>query len=116
MIRIAGLATAVATAFAASLCCIGPILAATLGLTSLGGLVRFESLRPLFGGFSVASLGLAFVSAYRSRNSPECEPGSVCDVHGRDRVNRLNRIVLWVATVITIIVLTLPTWSNWILG
>lgn len=115
-IRAAGLTAAVASAFAASICCIGPILAATLGLTALGGLVRYESLRPLFAGISIVFLATAFFLAYRKRDDAVCEPGSVCEVHGTDRVRQVNRTVLWMAAAAVAVVLTFPTWSNWILG
>jgi len=47
-LRKAGLAASVLTAVGASVCCIGPIAAAVLGIGSLGGLVRYEPLRPYF--------------------------------------------------------------------
>ncbi len=115
-LRNAGLAGGIATAVAASVCCIGPILAATLGLTSLGAMARYESLRPWFAAISIGFVAVAFVLTYRNRRDSACEPGSLCEVHGPDRVTRLNRIVLWIAAVIVVIVLTFPTWSNWILG
>lgn len=115
-IRTAGLTAGIATAFAASICCIGPIVAATLGLTSLGALARYESLRPLFGAVSIAFLAVAVFLTYRDRGDADCQPGSVCEVHGADRVRRVNRMVLWIAAIVITVVLTFPTWSNWILG
>jgi mercuric ion transport protein len=115
-LRNAGLAGGIATAVAASVCCIGPILAATLGLTSLGAMARYESLRPWFGAMTVAFLAVAFVVTYRDRHGDHCQPGSLCEIHGADRVKRLNRVVLWIATIIAAVALTFPTWSNWILG
>ncbi|GAC1430451.1 MAG: mercuric ion transporter MerT [Thermoanaerobaculia bacterium] len=114
--RTAGLTAGIASAFAASICCIGPIAAATLGLTSLGALARYEGLRPLFGGLSLVFVGVAFFLTYRHRPEAVCDEGSVCDVHGVDRVQRVNRIVLWIAAIVTVMVLTFPTWSSWILG
>lgn len=112
----AGITAGVASAFAASICCIGPILAATLGLTSLGALARYESLRPLFSGLTIVFLAVAFFFAYRKRDDAACETGSACEVHGVDRIRRVNRIVLWIATIVSVVVLTFPTWSNWVLG
>ncbi len=114
--RAAGLTAAVASAFAASICCIGPIVAATLGLTSLGALARYESLRPLFAAISILFLAFAFFLTFRRRSDAACEPGSVCDVHGARRIRRLNLIVISAAAIVVAIVLTFPTWSNWILG
>ncbi len=112
----AGLGAGLASALAASICCIGPIAAAMFGLTSLGALVRFESLRPWFAASTVVFLAVAFFLAYRRRSSADCLPGSVCDIHGQERVRRANRIVLWVFAIVIIVVLTFPTWSNWVLG
>ncbi len=88
----------------------------TLGLTSLGALARYESLRPLFSGLTIIFFAVAFFFAYRKRDDAACETGSACEVHGVDRVRRVNRIVLWIATIVSVVVLTFPTWSNWILG
>lgn len=112
----AGLGAGLASALAASICCIGPIAAAVFGLTSLGALVRFESLRPWFAASTGLFLAVAFFLSYRRRPSDDCVPGSVCDIHGQERVRQVNRVVLWVFAIVIIIVLTFPTWSNWILG
>jgi len=112
----AGLTGAVLAALGASVCCIGPILAAFLGLTSLGALVKYEPLRPLFAGLTLAFLAVAFYFAYRRRPAEACEPGSVCATHGATGVQRINRLVLWIVTGVVIVILTFPTWSNWILG
>ncbi len=59
-LRKAGLAASVLTAVGASICCIGPIAAAVLGIASLGGLVRYEPLRPNFTVMTLALLAGAF--------------------------------------------------------
>jgi mercuric ion transport protein len=112
----AGLAASVMTAVAASICCIGPIVAAFLGFTSFAALVKYEPLRPLFTAITVAFLAGALYLAYRQRPKETCEPGSICATHGATKVQKINRIVLWAITAIVLIVLTFPTWSNWVLG
>lgn len=112
----AGLAASVAAAFAASICCIGPIAAAFLGLTSMGALIKYEPYRPLFTAVTLAFLAGAFYLAYRKRPVEACEPGSLCATQGVTRVRRINRIVLWIVTAIVLSILTFPTWSNWVLG
>jgi len=109
----AGLATSVVTAIAASICCIGPIAAAFLGLTSFAALVKYEPLRPLFTAVTVAFLGGSFYLAYRKPPAETCEPGSLCAEHN---VPRFTRVLLWTVTAIVFVVLTFPTWSNWVLG
>jgi len=110
-----GMAASVATAFGASICCIGPIVAVMFGMTSLAALAKYEPLRPVFGVVTVALLAVAFYATYK-RPAVECEPGSVCASQGPDRVQKFNRIALWLATAAVIIVFTFPTWSAWVLG
>lgn len=112
----AGMAASVAAAVGASVCCIGPVVAAMFGVTSLAALVKYEPLRPLFAIITFSFLGVAFYLTYRKRPAEACEPGSLCATRGVDRVQRLNRIMLWIAAVIAVVVLTFPTWSGWILG
>ena len=115
-LRKAGLAASVLTAVGASVCCIGPIAAAVLGIGSLGGLVRYEPLRPYFTVMTLALLAGAFYFTYRKKPAEACAPDSLCATHGPDRMAKLNRIVLWVVTTIALAVLTFPTWSGWVLG
>jgi mercuric ion transport protein len=112
----AGLAASALAAFAASICCIGPIAAAFLGLTSFGALVKYEPYRPLLTVVTLAFLGGAFYLAYRTRPVEACEPRYLCATNGATRVQRVNRVVLWIVTAIVLVILTFPIWSNWILG
>jgi len=109
-----GMAASIATAFGASICCIGPIVAVMFGMTSLAALAKYEPLRPIFGVITAALLGVAFYLTYR-RPAVECEPGSVC-AREPDRVQRVNRIALWIAAAVALAVFTFPTWSAWFLG
>ena len=112
----AGLAASIVAAVGASICCIGPIAAAFLGLTSMGALVRYEPYRPVLTVITMAILAGAFYLAYRKRPEDSCEPGSLCAIQGVTRVQKINRIVLWIVTAIVLLILTFPTWSNWVLG
>lgn len=112
----AGLAASIVAAVGASICCIGPIAAAFLGLTSMGALVKYEPYRPALTAVTLAFLAGAFYLAYRKRPAEECEPGSLCAIQGVTRVQKINRIVLWVVSAIVLSILTFPTWSNWVLG
>lgn len=111
----AGLAGSVLAAVAASVCCIGPIAAAFLGLTSLAALGSYEAIRPVFTLIALGFLGAAFYLAYRKQPADACAPGSACATHPA-RVQRINRIALWVITAVVLAILTFPTWSNWLLG
>ena len=111
-----GLAASTVAAVAASVCCIGPIAAAFLGLTSMGALVKYERYRPIFTIVTLAFLAGAFYLAYRKRQVEDCEPGSLCATQGVTRVQKMNRVVLWIVSALVLLILTFPTWSNWVLG
>lgn len=114
-LRRATLGATVASAFAASICCIGPLLAALLGATGLGALVAFEKYRSYLTAVTFLFLAGAFYMTYRKK--PEaCEPGSLCATAGPTKVERINRIVLWLVTAVVLLVLTFPTWSGRIWG
>src|SRR5260370_41104125 len=88
-----GLGAWVIAALGASICCIGPIAAAFLGLTSMGALVKYERFRPLFAGVTVLFLAGAFYMTYRRRPAEACEQVSIGAPHPTT-VNSINRIAL----------------------
>lgn len=106
---VSSLGLAMVAAVGASLCCIGPILAAVFGISGLAALSEYDFLRPWLAVSAVVLLGIAFYFAYRSPR--KCTTGSICDTHGTERVQRWNRVALWAATVIIALVLTFPEWS-----
>lgn len=115
-LRRATLGATVASAFAASICCIGPMAAALLGFTSLGAAVRFHALRPYLAVVTLLCLAGAFYLTYRGKPAAACEPGSLCATTEPGRMERLNRVILWVVGAVSLLVLTFPTWSGWIWG
>lgn len=110
-----GMAASIGTAFAASLCCIGPIVAVMFGMTSLAALAKYEPLRPIFGVITFALLAVAFYATYKRPTEAECEPGSVCATQGPDRTRRINRMAVWIATIVAAVVFTFPAWSAFLL-
>ena len=106
---------AIAAAFLASLCCVGPLLFVTLGVGA-GLASTFEPLRPLFTLLTVVLLALGFYVVYGSRvarratanNPPSCAPDGSCVVP-RDRTR--DKVLLWTATVVAVVFLTFPQWS-----
>ena len=115
-VRRASIAAAIVSAFGASLCCIGPLAAATLGFTGFGAFVRFHALRPYLAVLTVLSLAGAVFLTYRKAPAGACEPGSPCEITVPGRADRLNRVVVWAVAVTTLLVLSFPTWSGWIWG
>ena len=91
----------------ASLCCIGPLVFALLGISGAAFAQRFAPLRPYFLVASYALLAGAFYSTYRPARV-ECGPGEACEM---PRANRVGRVLLWIAAVVVVLVTTFPSYS-----
>lgn len=99
----------VVAAVAASVCCIGPVVAAAIGAGALGAAsTRLEPYRPWFLGLTVILLGMAFATTY-GRQSTGCAEGT-CAPSSR----RTAKIVLWVAVVLVGLLATFPYYSKWL--
>jgi mercuric ion transport protein len=100
---------AIVAAFASSLCCLGPLLFAALGLGGAGLLAKLEAYRPHFAALTLALLGAGFHLTYRrpslapdaARGGPACD----CEL---PRANRIGRVMLWIATVVVAGFLSFP--------
>src|SRR5258708_19248269 len=93
----AGMAGSVIAALGASVCCIGPVVAALFGMTSLAALVKYEPLRPVFAIITFGFLGAAFYMTYRKRPAEVCEPDSISAPRAVDRVQRFNPLLPFTA-------------------
>lgn len=103
------------TAFFASLCCIGPLVLAVLGVgvgatgfwaDTAGVLKGIVPYRPIFIGLTVLLLGLSFYLAYR-RPRPVCSSGAIC---ASSAALHANRTVLWGITIFAVILVSAPYW------
>lgn len=96
-------------AFLASLCCIGPIILAGLGLGGAGLVAGLEAYRPYMMGLTFVLLGVAFFLTYRKREEV-CEDGT-CKVR---RGSKGSQITLWTVTVLALLFLAFPyiPWGN----
>jgi copper chaperone CopZ len=90
-------------AILASICCLGPIVLAMLGVGGAGLFSKFANLRPYFFGLTAILLGTAFYFTYRKRKV-KCEDGT-CKIH---KASKWNKIVLWIATVLVVFFLAFP--------
>lgn len=86
---------AVIAAIAASLCCIGPVLFAVLGLGAFGAASVFEAARPYLLSGAVLLLAIGFYWTYFRRGTA-CAPGEAC---ATKPVSRIGRLGLWIASV-----------------
>ena len=101
----------VGAAFTSALCCAGPLLAVTVGVSGAGLAATFDPLRPYFLIATVAFLGAGFYMLYRE-DQLVCETGKVC---AEPKVRQRMRSLLWMATGVAVIFGTYPTWSAWVL-
>ncbi len=91
----------------ASICCIGPLVFALLGISGAAFAQRFEPLRPYFLVVTYALLGGAFYFTYRPSQAA-CGPGAACEM---PRTNRFGKAMLWFAAVIVLLATTFPMYS-----
>lgn len=91
------------SAILASICCLGPIVLAVLGVGGAGLFSKFESLRPYLFGLTAVLLALAFYLTYR-KIKEKCEDGT-CKIH---KASKWNKIVLWIATILVVFFLAFP--------
>jgi mercuric ion transport protein len=101
----------IGSAFASALCCAGPLLAVTVGVSAAGLSSTFLPLQPYFFGATVLFLFLGFYLLERE-DKKACDPDKPCaDV----KVRRRMRIMLWTSTIVSFVFVTYPTWSEWVL-
>lgn len=111
-LRVAGAAGAgVATALASALCCAGPILALTIGVSGAGLASTLEPYRPYLLGASAVFLGLGFLVLAREERIAR-KPGRAC---ASKETRRRMRQLLWLATLLAVVLATYPTWRGWVL-
>lgn len=95
-----------AAGFVASVCCLGPLAIASLGIGGAlaGGIAFLTPWRPVFIGLALLFLGLA---AYRLFWAPRvCAPGGACV----DARTLRNQRIAFVAVTITVAVLAAFPW------
>lgn len=86
----------------ASACCIGPILAVTLGIGSLSAAVALDPYRPIFLLATLGFLGAGFYVTYRGDrcdDAEDCSPGDS---------RKTQKVALWAVTVVALLFAALP--------
>ncbi|MBI5490648.1 MAG: cation transporter [Deltaproteobacteria bacterium] len=99
----------IAAAFLASICCVGPLLFALLGIGGAGLLVTLAPYRPYLIVATAALLGTSFYLTYRRpRSAPapgNASAGCACPT---PRASRAGKVLLWLATVVVAGLLAFP--------
>jgi mercuric ion transport protein len=103
---------AVGAAFLASLCCIGPLLFAVLGIGGAAALVKLERYRTYFTVATLLALGAAFYLTYRK---PKAARGDACGCE-LPRRRRVGKALLWIATLLVIAIWSFPYLAERFLG
>src|SRR5712692_3475512 len=99
----------VAAAIGASICCIGPLVAATLGAGSLVAASGLQKWRPLFLGVTFVLLGVAWYLTYRKPKAQGCAEGTACAATPGAKG---GKFVLWIATALAVALAALPLYAG----
>lgn len=112
ILSVSGLSAAVL----ASICCIGPLVFAALGvgvwatgfLAGIAGVLKgLLPYRPAFIGLTILLLGIGFYLAYWQPDSARCAPGEVC-AQGNPKYR--NRTWLWIMASLALVLVLAPYW------
>jgi mercuric ion transport protein len=101
----------VLAAGASAICCAGPVIAVSLGVSGAGLASTFEPLRPWFLAGTAGLLGAGFWLLHREEKKA-CEPGRAC---ADPKARRRMKVILWIATVLSVGFATFPRWQGFLL-
>ncbi len=103
----ATLAGGLLAAIVASLCCLGPLVLVTIGVSGawISNLTLLEPYRPVSIGIALLFLALAWRRIYRAPAAAQCEPGTVCAL---PQTNRVYRAIFWVVSALVLLALGFP--------
>ncbi len=96
------------TAGLASICCIGPIAAAAVGVSAFGAAAVLEQWRPYLLALTALMLGIAFYRAYRRPSGEQC----ACNPAGAWNRKRM----VWIVTAIVVPLAAFPYYSQYVWG
>ncbi|MEJ7691596.1 mercuric transport protein MerTP [Daejeonella sp.] len=98
-------------AFAASLCCITPVLALLAGASGAASAFSWlDPARPYLIGLAVVALGYAWYKLFSTNKSAECGPDGVCNVEKKSFLT--SRTFLSIVTVLAIGLMAFPYYSE----
>lgn len=103
-------------ALLASVCCIGPLVFAAIGVgvgvtgfwaVTAGVLKGLLPYRPAFIVLTILLLGIGFYRAYRKPESGRCATGEVC---AQGSPKSRNRTWLWITASLALVLVLAPYW------
>lgn len=97
----------IAAAIGAGLCCVGPFLLLSLGISGawIGNLTLLEPYRPMFMAAVLALFGWAGWKVYRPASA--CEPGTACAV---PKVRKRRQVIFWITALVALVLVTSTYW------
>ena len=103
----AGLIGGALSGLAAALCCLGPLVLVSVGVSGawISNLARLEPYRWVLVIAALGFMGYAWKSIYRAPAAAECEPGSLC---AQPRTNRAYRTLFWIICALVLAGLAFP--------
>jgi mercuric ion transport protein len=101
------LAVAALAGIGASLCCVGPLVLVTLGVSGawISNLTLLEPYRWLFAALALGSMAYAWRQIYRAPAAVQCEPGAACAL---PEANRAYRLLFWIVAALVLAGLSFP--------
>ncbi|HVB49441.1 MAG TPA: mercuric ion transporter MerT [Burkholderiales bacterium] len=103
----AGLVGIVAAGIAGSLCCLGPLVLVSVGISGawISNLTLLEPYRWIFVLAALGFMAYAWKRIYRAPPAAECEPGTLCAL---PQTNRTYRVIFWIVSVLVVLMLVAP--------
>jgi mercuric ion transport protein len=103
----ASLAGGALAAIVASICCLGPLVLVSVGISGawISNLTAFEPYRPYAIGVALVCMFLAYRKIYAAPVPEACEPGTLCAV---SQTRRVYKAIFWVVSALVVIALGFP--------
>jgi len=94
-------------AIVASVCCLGPLVLVTVGISGawISNLVAFEPYRPYAIALALICTVLAYRKIYAAPAPEACEPGTLCAV---PQTRRIYKVMFWVVSTMVVVALAFP--------
>jgi len=94
-------------AIVASVCCLGPLVLVTVGVSGawISNLVAFEPYRPYAIALALICMVLAYRKIYAAPAPEACEPGTLCAV---PQTRRIYKVMFWVVSMMVVVALAFP--------
>src|SRR5712691_738689 len=94
-------------AIVASVCCLGPFVLVTVGISGawISNLAAFEPYRPYAIAVALVCMALAYRKIYATPAPEACEPRTLCAV---PQTRRIYKMMFWVVSAMVLIAMGFP--------